>query len=342
VAAGCRALVSELSSRDGAAVLVLGEGPWSRVADAQSDGGASYPILAAARRRADGTPFSIDRVLDVAVDHFIDDHRLDGRPVLPMTVALEMMTELAAAGWPEMVVTDVRNVAVLKGIVFTESDHLRHAVRLEAPAVDGSASGVTVHVNMRSGANAEQLHYRATFELKPSAPAPARHQAADVRREFPLSVQDAYRQYLFHGPRFAHIAQIDGLSERGLLARIRPSEPGSCITGATGDWLIDPVALDSALQMVILWARAVHDVTPLPARFKRYRRYGGLRSREGALMRCELVASADAQAHLVTADLTFFEEDGTVIGVLEGLECTASRELNRLAGAGEALGVPVR
>ena len=34
----------------------------------------------------------------------------------------------------------------------------------------------------------------------------------------------------------------------------------------------------------------------------------------------------------VSADLTFFESDGTVVGVLEGLECTASRELNRLAG----------
>jgi hypothetical protein len=332
VPAGRRAMMSELASADRTPVIVLGEGPWSRLARVEPVFGANYPLLAGTRRR-DGDELSVERVIDLARDHFLDDHRLDARPVLPMTVALETMTELAAAGWPDLVVSEVRNVAVLKGIVLTEQGGFRQAVRVDARVTDrSSTSGVTLQVELRNGTTPELIHYRAAVELRrPEAPS-ARHTAARVRCEFPCSVEDAYRQYLFHGPRFAHIEQIDGFTDRGLLARIGPSNPASCLAGGTGDWLIDPIVLDSGLQLVILWARSAHDVTPLPARFTRYRRYGPLRSRDGAPLRCELVASADAEARLVRADLTFFESDGTVVGVLEGLECTASRELNRLAG----------
>jgi acyl transferase domain-containing protein/NAD(P)H-dependent flavin oxidoreductase YrpB (nitropropane dioxygenase family)/short-subunit dehydrogenase len=347
VPAGRRALVSELTMTDRTPVIVLGQGPWSRLTDGRRILGMSSPMLGRARRRADGPELSVERVLDVADDHFLDDHRLDGRAVLPMTVAVEMMAELPASAWPELVVSEVRNVAVLKGVVLAGEGGARQKVRMDARVVDGpSAAGVTVQAEIRNAAHPEQMHYRATVVLRPAAARSSRHQPARVHAAFPIPVGDACRQYLFHGPRFAHIVHIDGLTESGLLARIRPSSPASSLTDGIGDWVIDPVVLDSGLQMVILWARHARDVTPLPSRFTRYLRCGPLRARDGGPVRCELVASADADARLVRADLTFFDSDGTIVGVLEGLECTASRELNRLAGgqagAEDSLGVAVR
>jgi acyl transferase domain-containing protein/NAD(P)H-dependent flavin oxidoreductase YrpB (nitropropane dioxygenase family)/NAD(P)-dependent dehydrogenase (short-subunit alcohol dehydrogenase family) len=348
VAAGRGAMMAELSSVERSPVIVLGEGPWSRLSTVSIPGAPSYPLLAGARRW-DSDELSVERVIDVAHDHLLDDHRLDGNPVLPMTVAVEMMTELAASAAPELVVTEVSHVAVLKGVVLTQSGGFRQPLRIDARVVDRSSpSAVTVEVEVRNGAQPALTHYRATVQLQHVAAAPRHHAPGRVRSNFPCSVAEAYQQYLFHGARFAHIEQIDGQSDHGLLARIRASKPASCLAGGTGDWLIDPVVLDSGLQLVILWARLAHDVTPLPARFKRYRRYGPLRSRDGAPIRCELVASADAEARLVRADLTFFDDDGRIVGVLEDLECTASRELNRLArdrevgNTDDVLGVAVR
>ncbi len=349
VPAGRRALVSEMSSAEADPIVVLGQGPWSHAPNLRDDLGARYPLLPAVRRRGESGELSVERVIDVTADHFLDDHRLDGRPVLAMTVAVEMMAEVASSGWPELVVSEVRNVAVLKGIVLTEEGGFRQTVRLHARVVDGpSASAATIQVELRSVGTPELIHYRATVELRSAEAAPRRHEPARVRRPFQGSVDDVYRQYLFHGPRFAHIEQIDGFTDSGVLARIRPSDPAACLTSSSGDWLIDPVAVDSGLQALILWARTMHDVTPLPARFERYVRCGALRPHDGGPIRCEIVAGADAGARLVRADLTFFASDGTVLGVLEGLECTASRELNRLAsgqmaaGAGEPGGVAVR
>jgi hypothetical protein len=333
VPAGRRAMLTELASVRREPVVVLGNGPWARVANACEAAAAPLPLIPGSRVRVESGVLSMERVLDVGVEHFLDDHRLDGRPVLPMTVALEMLSELAARGWPDLPVTEVRDLAVLKGVVLSENGGTQQALRLEAQAIgEPSSAGATIRAQIASGTHPGQIHYRATLELGRSGEPPRRHTAAPVRREFPVSVREAYGSYLFHGPRFANIEHIDGATDGGLLARLTPSSPASCIAGGAGDWLIDPVVLDSGLQMVILWARTTHDVTPLPARFKAYRRYAPLRSRDGSSIWCELAARADLDARLVRADLTFFERDGTVLGVLEGLECTASRELNRLAG----------
>ena len=348
---GRSALVRELVSDDPNPVIVLGRGPWQSPpaprdrrqhepsGERQPEAlplpapAPDRPLMAGGSHRSAPAGFSVERILDPSIDLYLDDHRLDGRPVLPMAAALEMMAELAELGWPALSVVGVRELSVLKGIVLPEGNGHFKMVRLDArPLENGDDSGLAVHVEVRDAEEPKLLHYRATVDLAtPSVGAADRHQAAAVRDPFPMPVAEAYRKFLFHGHRFAHIEHIDGSTDSGLLARIRPSDPSGCVAGGSGSWLIDPIVFDSGLQLVILWARTVHDVTPLPSRFTRYRRYGPLCTKNGGWVHCELRARAEADARVVRADLIFFEEDGRLLGVLEGLECSASRELNRLA-----------
>jgi hypothetical protein len=278
-------------------------------------------------------------VLDPNIDVYLDDHRLDGRPVLPMAAALEMMVELAELGWPALSVKEVRELSVFKGIALPEDPGQLKTVRLDARVTDGTeADGLIVRLEVRDADRRELLHYRSTVELSSKIEHLGGYQSAAVERDYPLSVADAYEKYLFHGHRFAHIERIEGATSSGLLARIRPSDPGAFINGGAGSWLIDPVVFDSGLQLVLLWTRNEFDVTPLPARFARYRRFGPLRATNGGPILCELVARPQAGAAMVHADLTFFESDGNVLGILEGLECPASRDLNRLAGTAVPFG----
>jgi hypothetical protein len=115
-----------------------------------------------------------------------------------------------------------------------------------------------------------------------------------------------------------------------MVATLVPSSPSACLKGGPeGQWLIDPVVFDSGLQMVILWARSHLDVTPLPSRYKRYRRFGSLS--EGRI-RCDLHIKSQPQENLFYIDLLFLGPKSRLVGMLEGMECPSSKALNRLAG----------
>jgi hypothetical protein len=93
----------------------------------------------------------------------------------------------------------------------------------------------------------------------------------------PFSVEDMYRQWLFHGPLMAGIREIQGIGTNGIAGGLMPSMPQRCLgRQAQGAWVIDPVVLDSALQMIIVWTRMHWDMTPLPSRMHTDKRFGAL------------------------------------------------------------------
>jgi hypothetical protein len=148
-------------------------------------------------------------------------------------------------------------------------------------------------------------------------------------RAFPLSLEDAYRQWLFHGPRLQGITEITGLGERAIHAVLDASAPPPCFDSAPeGRWLIDPVMFDSGLQLFLLWARAHLDKTPLPSRFSRYRRFGSL---SDAKVRCYMQVLDRSRDPLYYMNVAFVGPDGRLLGLLEEMEGACSRALNRLA-----------
>jgi hypothetical protein len=146
-------------------------------------------------------------------------------------------------------------------------------------------------------------------------------------------VDDAYRQWLFHGPTLQCISEIEGINGQGIVATVVPSTPGQCMTNCReGQWIIDPVVMDSGFQLAILWARMYYDFTPLPSRFPLYRRFGPL---SGRIIRCHLHTHADSGRLTMHTDLYFVDTEGRVVGMIEGAESTCSKALN------EKIGIPL-
>ena len=50
----------------------------------------------------------------------------------------------------------------------------------------------------------------------------------------PISVEDAYRELLFHGPLFQGIESIEAIGGRGARATLRPSSIADCLGGGRG------------------------------------------------------------------------------------------------------------
>jgi hypothetical protein len=126
------------------------------------------------------------------------------------------------------------------------------------------------------------------------------------------------------------------VSASGANCRVRSTRPAQWIAGgdaATVEWCFDPALLDAAAQMAWLWSRALHDTSALPTRFGRVVRYRE-RLPERLHMAFESLSSADPG--VVRGNVTFFDDAGDPVMMIEELESIASSALNRLGGTSRA------
>jgi len=155
--------------------------------------------------------------------------------------------------------------------------------------------------------------------------------AADFQ-DFGLSAAEAYRRFTFHGPRFQGIRSIRGISEKGMITTVAPASPQSCLAGApSGQWIIDPVALDCGLQLALLWGRTYLDITPLPSSFKEIWLYQPFNTAE--VLHCYYEVLREFGHQTVYANIYYFDQDGRLRGIIKEFESTGSKALNRLAGS---------
>jgi len=329
--AGLRRLEEEINyGQRGEAEIVIGGVDWpvTRQRIAAHD---LWPLLGHAVISRSETGLEFVRELDPAYDVYLNDHQLDGQPVLPLAIATELMAEAVAQGWPEMQVVGVRALRVLHGIVLESGTK---TVRIEVKPEDGSTSdSARFAVEVSGAGHPRRVHYRATIELArrlPEAPSLELVPLADGR-PFSMEIAELYRQWLFHGPLFQGISRADVIGVSGITASLATSTPNGWIAGGSQrQWLIDPLMFDSALQLLVVWAREHWDMTALPSGFQRFRRFAAPTAQR---ILCELRLRPETGAQTIHADVFFINAaTGAVVGILEDMQGACSKELNRLAG----------
>ncbi len=292
---------------------------------------AGLPLLSKAHLLRNNGHIEYAREFSISHDLYLSDHVIDGQPVLPLAVATEMMAEVVANAWPDMQVAAVRDLRLLNGVVL---DHGPKTIRVIANSqTTVSSDAVRVGVEIASATEPKRLHYRAVVELvnrMPQPPAMAVEPLRDGGRPSSLSVRDLYKTWLFHGPLFEGIVNVDSIGPDGVDALLLSSSPEHWFAGgANGNWLIDPLAFDSFLQLLIVWAREHWDMTPLPSGFDCYRRF------EGAIpqrVRCQLRMRPNTGGQLLYCDMVLRDpENGRVIATIENMQGACSKVLNRLA-----------
>ena len=264
---------------------------------------------------------------------FLMDHQIDGKPVLPMMVAMEMLAEVATASKPDAPFSAVRNLRNFQGVTYANGS--ARALQVEG-SLSSASSGAPLAMDVAlKSADSGQVHYRARVEFGGSVPPlPPRLKLINPRA-FPLSIADAYDQWLFHGPLFAGVSEIIAMGDNGIIGRIKTLDleklilPGEGSAAFRRNWLIDPVVTDSCLQMGLVWARAVFDQTPLPAVMDAY--YHVLPLHECRDILCEIDIASKPGSPTLRCRPVFYDEAGRVLGWMEGMECTMSKALNRLS-----------
>ncbi len=337
--AGRRCLVDELlHGRKGDVEVLLGDAPYASAAAGLAAGQPALPLIGQLHSvvRHNGT-IEVVCVLDPSRHVYLRDHMLDGKPVFPVAMAMELLAETARAAAPDAEgEIEIAGLEVLNGIVLEEGKPT--ALRVSGQrTVGGDAAGRDMALAMQivSPEKSGRLRYRAEVRLGGRAtPPPLAASDFTGLEPFHFSVEEAYRQWLFQGPCFAAIRSIEGIRRDAIAGTLQSVTPDVCLRDApAGNWLLDPTVVDASLQLVILWERHWNDMTPLPVRIDRFLLFRPL---SGQPVRCLVRPAVGDEGDSLTATICYADMQGQVLAVLEGLQCACSRELNRLSERGRA------
>lgn len=283
---------------------------------------------------ADGG-FSLRHRLTLDSDPYLADHVIDGRPVLPMAVALEYIAQFAASCWPRRRVVELRDVQLMAGVTIDADREVWIELRAGTPAAadDGLLAGV---IELWSCGERPRRHYRATALLADAdlaPPAPRLSAPAGT----PMPGAQAYTTLLFHGPRFQRVERIAALGESGALALLQASTPAQMLdrdTPADAGWLFDPAALDVAPQLAWIWGFTQRGAAALPTAMPSVRRYGPPTGTERLWLVQRIACAAGSTA--LRYDAEYVDSAGGVRYAISAGESTLSPALNRLVPASAA------
>jgi NAD(P)-dependent dehydrogenase (short-subunit alcohol dehydrogenase family) len=268
---------------------------------------------------------SLNQTVSLSSHPYLDDHRLDGKPVLAAACAMELMAEFVQSAWPDWIVSEVRDLQVLRGIVL--NSETGYEIKLQARAsthADGDSLQVVAEILDLDG----KYHYRAFFILCSQLAEIQTINVPVLNTNTGLNISNAYQNYCFHGPLFQLLTSINRFNEQGMEAKVNTSIPAVWLNNPqiNQSWLFDPGLVDAALQMALIWTRIQGDMGGLPAKFKRIVRYGNIP--QGDL----LVQMRVKFFNLTTMvfDAMFVDSENRLFLLLEDMENTCSKALNRL------------
>jgi NAD(P)-dependent dehydrogenase (short-subunit alcohol dehydrogenase family)/acyl carrier protein len=287
---GAHAFVDELldPSREGEVVLG-GEPKAEALAGQRAPAEARYEIVVDGR-------FTV-----------LDDHSIQGVPVVPVVFALEWFTRAVQAFRPGLFLQELRDVKVLRGIPLPSYAERPGRLLLTVKAL--AEDELLVELRDATGG----LRYTARARTGPAAPRPG-PRAAEPRLEgwADRPVYDGHA--LFHGPRFQVITAMEGVSAEGLAARLTDM---SALGWPSLAWTTDPAVNDGALQLAVLWSKHMLGGAALPTAIGSVRSYrpeplaGPLRA---------VLVGRSSRGERTVSDLWMLDEQGVVVLAFEGVE----------------------
>ncbi len=350
---GRRSFIEELQhgKKSDAEVMLVGKlsgtggGSGGELLDASSVKAAGARLGQAQVRRAQPGEAEFEVTLSTGEDRYLDDHKFDGVPVLPMAFALELMSEAAIATFPGMTLRRITEMDIPSGLVFdtatkkmvvkvTAESHANQVV-LARVSVSNASGKVHFKSLIELGASASQTSGTTVTGATTSVPVAFQAPTLEQAEATPPTVKHIYTNYMFHGPAFQGITGLSALGIDGIVGSLAPSAPAECLQtpGAT-EWVIDPILFDSAMQLAGVWARHYLDITVLPTGFKALHYF---KAPLGTTFTGRVFIPPDTGKTELLCDLAIYNEQNQLVMVVEGLGGIGNKSLNRFASQPKAL-----
>ena len=316
VETGARLMAAEMKNTDPGPVEVL---IGSMLTSKTDDGSTDFP----------GTPMALleRRELDLQRYPVLASHIIGGRPVVPFALITEWIGHGALKENPGYSLHGFDDLRLLSGIRIEQEKKL---VRLMAGKARKTGDAVQVDVELRNGVKngKDVIHTRARALLVdrfPTAPVFTGN-GKNGSRAYPRDLDAIYGPILFHGDHLRAIKAIDDYSDHGMTARLTgaPKPEVWMQDPIQGCWMADPMVLDGAFQMAIVWCFEQSGKVCLPSYARAYRQYRPAFPASGVT--AVMVVTAAGNRKMI-ADFTFLDDDRQVVASLTGYEATIDESL---------------
>jgi hypothetical protein len=261
---------------------------------------------------------------------FIRSHVIDGKAVLPMAMIVEWLAHGALHGNPGFRFHGFNGLRICKGVVFDQDAAcILHVMAGRAEKRD-SLYIVPVELTGSSSDGRSLLHARAEIVLATRLPEGIRSIVDLPTTPYAQGSTAIYdRERLFHGPDLQGIEQVGGCSPKGITALVKAApQPASWVQQPLRNiWLTDPLVVDSAFQLMILWSFERFGSGSLPSFAGRYRQFQDTYPHDGAQIVIRVTAERE---HGASADMEFLDRNsGKLIARLEDYECVIDPSLQQ-------------
>ena len=328
---GARFLVDEVRSTAAdrpVEVVVLGAGSVNPT--------AGDPVFAPASSRHRRKPRSLttvfERPLDPDAMPILRSHVIDGRAVLPLALALEWLAQGAIQRNPGLTFLGLDGLALFKGAVVRDDEAETVAVLVgKASKEAGGLFRVPVELRGIFPGGRSVTHARAEVVLG-DRPAEAGPTAGDrpgpAWPAYRRSLRSVYHEVLFHGPDLHGLERIEACTIDAVSAWVKTAPAPSAWVDRPlrQSWLTDPLVIDSAFQLMVLWSIEHAGAPSLPTAVGRYRQF--CRSFPGPRVQVVARVRRPSPLHAV-ADFEFLDPAGALLARLEGYECAANPSLHQ-------------
>jgi acyl transferase domain-containing protein len=268
-----------------------------------------------------------DRTVDLASLPVLAAHVIDSHAVLPMALMIEWLAEAAVHRNPGMVVGGLDGLRLFKGVIL--SDRSRQKVKVRAGRGTRNGAGFLVPVELvgNLAGGREVTHARADVVLADRAVIGQRRLSDPVLAPYAIERDDIYETILFHGPDLQGIVHVDGCGESAVAGWVATAPlPEAWIERPLRtSWLTEPLAIDSAFQLVVLWCRERLGANSLPTAIGSYRQFRRAFPSEGVRVVAAIKSASDTR---VVADIEFLDGHGELAARLDDYECVVDAALN--------------
>lgn len=276
-------------------------------------------------------PLSLAAKREIDVDRYpvLQSHTLNGRPVVPLALIAEWLAHSALHANPGLTLHGIDQLRLLSGIAL---DQKKKMIRLFSGKAKRNGGHYEVDVQIRDGKNGnrEIVHSSAKAILTDLLPEPPEFKENGHFKAgaYKRTIEEIYGQILFHGQELRGIQKIIRLSDKGMTARLASAPaPESWIQEPLRSrWISDPLVLDCAFQMAIVWCFEQTGTLSLPSYAETYRQYRDRFPADGVTAVMEVHKTTDRK---MVADFTFLDDQKRIVACLNGYEAIMDEGLLR-------------
>ena len=328
--------LKKLFAEEGVGVIGLSVGADYLIEEIESDGPVETVVLGETDNILKTVPLTnalplaergdlaiaFERDLSVSSNDFLNSHVMNGQAVLPVAVIIEWFAHGALHLNPGMQFHGFDEFRVLKGITLKENENINLKIMAGVMFQQGNLS--LVPVELRSG---EILHASAVMVLVDAYEKNVLPKLQAVKGAYQYQQGEYYQNgQLFHGQHLHGIREVTHCSEKGIVANVDSAPPPTAWMKQPirSSWLTDPLILDSAFQMMILWSFEQQGIGSLPTAIAHYRQYHRSYPKAGAKVIADVIEHTD---HRANASIEFIDDNGQLIALMEGYECVRDSSL---------------